>query len=58
MNTEDSENPLHSHLRHGFKGSEVFIGKVLLVLAHFDGVQPFIYCAEAGEVWCAAVQQR
>lgn len=54
----DRENILHSHLGHGFEGSEVFIGKALLVLAHFDGIQPFVHCAETGEVWCAAVQQR
>lgn len=52
------EHSLHGHLGHDVKRGEVGVGKVFLVLAHLDGIQPLVHSAEAGEVWDAAVQQR
>ena len=51
-------NLLHGHLGDHVKVCELCIGKVVLVLAHLDGIQPFVHGAEGCKVWRAAVQQR
>lgn len=50
-------NILHGHLRHHIKAGEAFTGEILLVLAHFYGIQPLIDGAERGEIWSAAIKQ-
>lgn len=54
---QGDQHLLHSHLGHNIKGAKVGVGEVVFVLAHFDGVQPLIHVAEAGEVWDTAVQE-
>lgn len=49
---------LHGHLRHHLEAGEVFAAKVLFVLAHLDGLQPFVHRAEGREVGRAAIQKR
>jgi len=58
LSTKNHQHSLHGHLRHHIKCWKVRIGKVVFVLAHFDGIQPLIHSAEGGEVWDAAVQER
>ena len=49
---------LHGHLGHHAEAVEALVGEVLLVLAHLDGIEPFVHRGEGGEVGRAAVQQR
>lgn len=48
---------LYSHLRYYIKSGEASAGKALLVLAHLDGIQPFIHSVEAGVIRDCAVKE-